>query len=112
MDSVKAFKYFEKASEMKIPNATFYLGICYLEGSGVAKNTTMGMRYISSAANQGCIDAKTYMDEYEQYEKEMDAWNNNGGIMVTDLDAEEAEKRSKEEQERRVNMQTVVRTDY
>lgn len=48
-EPTQGIKWYEKAAAQKFPEAFYRLGLCYLNGTGVEKNTKIGMEYIDKA---------------------------------------------------------------
>lgn len=53
-----AFKYFEKSAELGNPVGQSGMGVMYLEGRGVPKNTMQALKYFQLAADQGWVDGQ------------------------------------------------------
>lgn len=62
-----ATKYFEKASKLDHPQATFRYGLSLYNGIGVVINKKESLKYFKKAADLGDIDGMNYcamMNEY------------------------------------------------
>jgi TPR repeat protein len=58
MDHVKAVKWYHKAAEQGNTIAQFRLGVCFMNGQGVAKDLEEAAKWFQKAADQGNTDAK------------------------------------------------------
>ena len=73
----KAFHLFEKAAAQGDPNATYWLGRCYLFGRGVESDFNQGRYYICKAYRMGCAKAS---DDYplllrrQEIQEVLDHW--------------------------------------
>lgn len=56
-DDVKAFDYYMKSAEMRNPDGAYYLGWCYLQGTGCEKNEEQGIETWKKAMEYGSADA-------------------------------------------------------
>jgi TPR repeat protein len=52
-DYAQAFKYFDKAAQGGLPQAMHNVGVYYLHGKGVVKNTALATAYLTEAARLG-----------------------------------------------------------
>jgi len=71
-----AYKYFKKAAELGNPVGQSGLGLMYLYGMGVDRNTAKALQYFSQAAEQGWVDGQLqlgnmYFSEYSRVFKFM-----------------------------------------
>jgi hypothetical protein len=57
----KAFEWFKKAAENDNITAKKYLGDCYAEGKGTAKNAKEAMKWYASASDDGCKESQSAM---------------------------------------------------
>lgn len=57
-DNETAYKYFKKAAELGNPVGQSGLGLMYLYGMGVERNTAKALQYFSQAAEQGWVDGQ------------------------------------------------------
>lgn len=57
-DNETALKYFTKAAELGNPVGQSGLGIMYLQGKGVPKDTSKAYNYFTQAAEQGWVDGQ------------------------------------------------------
>lgn len=53
-----ALKYFKKAAELNNPVGQSGLGLMYLHGRGVPKDTNQALKYFKLAADQGWVDGQ------------------------------------------------------
>ncbi|MBQ6158686.1 MAG: sel1 repeat family protein [Thermoguttaceae bacterium] len=68
-DYLRAFEIFNKIvteditinGKHYIPDAKYYLGLCYLNGHGVEKDEAEGKKWIIHAADQGCAEAVDWL---------------------------------------------------
>lgn len=60
----EGFNFLLKAAEQKHPRANLVVGICYLKGQGVEKDSLMGLGYVGRAANLGDEDAIEMFKEF------------------------------------------------
>jgi TPR repeat protein len=58
---LQAVKYFQKAADQRYAEAQFYLGVCYVNGQGVAKDAQQAVKYFKMAADQGNAAAQFYL---------------------------------------------------
>lgn len=56
-----AFYWFQQAAQQNNPDAMQWLGHCYINGKGVAKDDNLGMMWIAKAAAQGHVIAQDLM---------------------------------------------------
>lgn len=68
-DNETAYKYFKKAAELGNPVGQSGLGLMYLYGMGVERNTGKAWQYFHHAAEQGWVDGQLqlgnmYFSEY------------------------------------------------
>ncbi len=54
----EAVKWYRKAAEQGVAEAQCNLGLCYLDGNGVAQNKVKGVMWLRKAAEQGNAEAK------------------------------------------------------
>ncbi len=54
----EAYNYFSQGAALKSPEAQYYLGLCYLNGHGVALSLSEGAMWMESAAQANYIDAQ------------------------------------------------------
>lgn len=57
-DSIEAYKWFMKAAEQGYAVAEYNIGVCYLEGLGVKRNTADAFNWTMKAAKQGFAPAQ------------------------------------------------------
>lgn len=57
-DNDTAYKYFAKAAMMGNPVGQSGLGLMYLYGRGVERDTTKALQYFTQAAEQGWVDGQ------------------------------------------------------
>lgn len=57
-DNETAYKYFKKAAELGNPVGQSGLGLMYLYGMGVERNTGKAWQYFHHAAEQGWVDGQ------------------------------------------------------
>jgi TPR repeat protein len=57
-EEVKAFQGIKVKAEKGDPKAQFYLGFCYVDGFGVAKDKVEAVKWYRKAAEQGGVDAQ------------------------------------------------------
>lgn len=57
-DNETAFKYFKKAADLGNPVGQSGLGVMYLQGRGVPKDTLKAFSYFTKAADQGWVDGQ------------------------------------------------------
>ncbi len=76
-NNTQAFKWFTKSKNNGSPYGKYYLGLCYLNGFGTQKNTTIGRQLCDTAyeeierrADLGNTDALFYLGEAYRYEAE------------------------------------------
>lgn len=59
----KAFKWFKKAGDSGNPDAQLALGICFMKGEGIKKNSEEGAKWLRKAAEQGNPKAQFLLAE-------------------------------------------------
>lgn len=57
-DNETALKYFQKAALLNNPVGQSGLGLMYLHGRGVSKDTSQALKYFKLAADQGWVDGQ------------------------------------------------------
>lgn len=60
-DLKKAFGYFTRAAAKEDPNGLYNLGVCFINGEGVAQDLMMGMSRITKAAELGSLKACQFL---------------------------------------------------
>ncbi len=60
-DLFKAFKLFKSAATQNVPDAQYYIGLCYDNGYGIAKNVNYANYWLTLAANNGSMLARNYL---------------------------------------------------
>jgi len=68
-----AFRYFEKASELSDPQGWYYLGLCYMDGTGVARNGPRAIEAMTRSRDLGYNPAEDMLkywgsDEFKHHE--------------------------------------------
>ena len=58
----KSFAWLAKASELNHPLAQYHLGRMYLKGYGTEVNLVLALKWLSKAAEQGCLKAQAVID--------------------------------------------------
>ncbi len=58
-DAAGAFVLYARAARAALPEAEFRIGRLYLEGSGVPRSRTEGMRWLERAASHGLVEAQS-----------------------------------------------------
>ena len=95
----KAVEWYQKAAEQGLPEAQFFLGIMYGNGSGVAQSDDKAFEWIQKAAAQGYKDAKQLLTQKSS--NAQTEWNFNN--LTTSL-IQEAKKRFSN----RIHLRAVV----
>ena len=57
----RAFALFARAARAGLPEAELRVGRLYLEGSGVPRSQTEGMRWLERAASHGLVEAQSLL---------------------------------------------------
>lgn len=60
-DEKKAFRYFSRAAVKDHPEGLYNLGVCFVNGTGVAQDLMMGVSRITKAAELGSLRACQFM---------------------------------------------------
>jgi len=63
-----AFRYFEKASELSDPQGWYYLGLCYMDGTGVAMDRSRAVEAMTKSRDLGYAPAKDMLRYWESNE--------------------------------------------
>lgn len=71
-DEKKAFAYFSRAAAKNHPEGTFNLGLCFINGDGVAEDLMMGLSRVVKAAELGCLKACQFMYDISLRSGEID----------------------------------------
>ena len=61
-DKEMALKWLKRSAKQGDYDAQFWLGVCYFDGIGVDENSTLGIKWLSSAENKGHPYAKDALD--------------------------------------------------
>lgn len=57
-----AYNHLKKAADNDHVRAKYYLGLLIIDGKGCSQDTTRGMKLIRTAANNGCEEAKEFLN--------------------------------------------------
>src|ERR1700728_3196758 len=60
-EAARAFMLYARAARAGSPEAEFRVGRQYLEGSGVPRSRTEGMRWLERAASHGLVEAQSLL---------------------------------------------------
>ena len=66
-DEVQAVKYFNLASEQKVPEAQCELALCYYGGKGLTEDKEQAAKWMFMSANQGNAKAQYFMGIFYEY---------------------------------------------
>jgi len=61
-DADNSFAWLAKASELGHQLAQYHLGRMYLKGYGTEVNLVLALKWLSKAAEQGCLEAQAVID--------------------------------------------------
>jgi TPR repeat protein len=61
-DLSRAYQYTERSARQNLAQAQYRLALYYLEGEQIGKNDTLALYWMQSAADQGHIKAKDYLE--------------------------------------------------
>ncbi|MGZ2975548.1 hypothetical protein AAER07_11425, partial [Pseudomonas aeruginosa] len=57
-----AYQLFKSSANLNIPNAMFFLGLCYRNGYGTIKSADSANYWLKASANKGYLRAKYELD--------------------------------------------------